>query len=173
MNSLFNKIQYNDNKLYIPNELFQYYALDDIKFVVYNKFGLETFPDSFFEIAEKRFGQEEFRKKIIDRDKQCIVTNSHSNMCEACHIIPYCDCDDNNKYDVNNGILLEAGLHKLFDKYLWSINPNTNKIEVSKQLLNDNSYDLINKHHGKVLNFNNNMKNNLITHYNKFKINQK
>ncbi|ARF12598.1 HNH endonuclease, partial [Klosneuvirus KNV1] len=105
--------------------------------------------------------------------KYCIVTNSHSDMCEACHIIPYCDCDDNNKYDVNNGILLEAGLHKLFDKYLWSINPNTNKIEVSKQLLNDNSYDLINKHYGKVLNFNNNMKNNLITHYNKFKINQK
>lgn len=172
MEHLLDNIKYIDKILYIPQELFKLYDIDDIKLIVYDKFGLEAIPEQYFEITEKRIGQNKFRHEIIERDKYCVLTKSNSDMCEACHIISYNECNASNKYDINNGILLESGLHKLFDKYLWSVNPTTQKVEVSNKLLNDNSYWLINKYNNNKLNFNDNILNNLVMHYNKFIKNQ-
>lgn len=165
MEYLISNIRYIDNILYIPQELFNVYDICDIELVLYNKFGLNQIPEQYFEISEKRSGQSEFRQNIIKRDKYCIITNSHPDMCEACHIIPYNECTESTKYNINNGLLLESGIHKLFDKYLWSINPTTQKIEVSSKLLNDTSYELINKYNGVTLNLSKDILVNLTHHY--------
>ena len=50
-------------------------------------------------------------------------------VCEAAHIIPFSKCEN---FDIDNGLLLNSILHKLFDKYDWSINPNSLCIEINK-----------------------------------------
>ena len=51
---------------------------------------------------------------------------------EAAHIIPFCDSNDESCFDINNGILLNRVLHKLFDNYDICINPDTLNVEVKK-----------------------------------------
>jgi hypothetical protein len=43
------------------------------------------------------------------------------------------------KYDCNNGILLSATLHKLFDKYLLSLDDD-GYVVFSKNILNNDAY---------------------------------
>ena len=66
---------------------------------------------------------------------------------EAAHIIPFSEC---NNFDINNGLLLSANLHKTFDKIHWTIDTNTNCIVV----LNNNS-NSIKKYDGKYINLDN------------------
>lgn len=111
-----------------------------------------------------RDSQLKFRNKLIKRYKQCIIENISSDQCEAAHIVPL---SDNFNYSADNGLLLSCNLHKLFDRYIWSINPNTLSIEVLK---NNKQYS-INKYNGNKLSrnlFNKNTINNLKIHYNKF-----
>ncbi len=171
MEFLINNIKYIDDHLFIPNDIVSQYDIHDIKFAIFEKFGINDFNIKYYEYKEKRIGQCEFRQKIVTRDKYCVITMCHSDMCEACHIIPYSECNECEKYDINNGLLLESGIHKLFDKYSWSINPITQHIEISSTLLNDKSYELINKYNNYKLNININkhILNNLKCHYNKFK----
>lgn len=84
-----------------------------------------------------RSHEKELRKKVINRDKTCIISGHDENSCEVAHIKPFCDSNINEKYDINNCILLDAGLHKLFDKYLWTINPETKKIIISNKIKNN------------------------------------
>ena len=76
-----------------------------------------------------RLTQSEFRTQLIDLyQSRCIISsNSNPDELEAAHIIEVCDGGD---YDISNGLILEANLHKTFDKYQWAINPDTLKIEV-------------------------------------------
>ena len=71
--------------------------------------------------------QKKFRENIVDRDEKCIISNSIDTECQACHIV---SVEDGGSYDVNNGLLLNACLHITFDKYLWSINPETLEIDI-------------------------------------------
>ena len=80
---------------------------------------------------EQRLDQDTFRKELIKKYNRCIISNSIDIECEACHIIPYAICKN---FDVDNGLLLSSDLHKTFDKYCWSINPNTLKIEINKNI---------------------------------------
>lgn len=104
-----------------------------------------------------------FRKEIVKRDRKCIISGAGKLSCEAAHIKPFNNCNEEEKYDIDNGILLESGIHKLFDKYLWSI--NNNRVIVSKKILQDRSYDFINKYHNKKLNLNEKQIENLKAHY--------
>ena len=72
--------------------------------------------------------QYEFRTKLIDRYDKCIITDMDNEVCEAAHIIPF---SESPNFDIDNGILLNLILHKLFDDYVWSINPDTLRIVVS------------------------------------------
>jgi len=58
----------------------------------------------------------------------------------------------NEKYDINNGLLLNTSLHKLFDEYLFSINPDTKRIEFNKKILNDVNYVNYTKYNNIILN---------------------
>jgi hypothetical protein len=81
----------------------------------------------FYKKEKERKYQTEFSKKIFNRDNKCIVTNKGNSIeFEACHIVPVSEGGD---YTESNGLLLTRNLHKLYDDYLWSINPETLCIE--------------------------------------------
>lgn len=82
---------------------------------------------------QKRRGQKKFRDKLIEVYKgRCAITGCRvEEVLEAAHVIPYCLAKQNKP---ENGILLRADLHTLFDLHLIVINPQDKKIEVNKQL---------------------------------------
>jgi len=78
----------------------------------------------------------QFRKDVIAKyNNKCIISNNDIIMCDVAHIIPFCEANEFEKYDVNNGLLLSSELHKLFDKKLLKINPETRLIEIDNVLL--------------------------------------
>lgn len=121
--------------------------------------------DNEFELKKVRQEQEQFRKKLLERYKKCIITETSCiDELEGAHIKPYA-C--NGKTNIDNGLLLSRNIHSTFDKYLWSINPETLIIECKE---NEN-VGTIEKYKNQKVNIqiNNKLKRNLQYHYNKFK----
>ena len=112
-----------------------------------------------------RIGQSEFRKAVIlHYNNKCIVTGTDCiDEIEAAHIMPF---SDGGIYSVMNGLPLKSSIHKTFDKYLWSINPNTLCIEIK---MNKNVGE-IKQYKGKKIfeKINDELKKNLSYHYNNF-----
>src|SRR5438034_990356 len=80
-----------------------------------------------------RPGQLRFRAILLDAyEARCCVTGSRiTETLEAAHIMPY----RGTQYDhVQNGLLLRADLHRLYDRRLLSVNPRTLRIEVASSL---------------------------------------
>lgn len=76
-----------------------------------------------------RLSQSEFRNILLKFYGKCVITQNDSlEELEAAHIVEHKDLGDS---DLSNGLLLEANLHKTFDKYLWTINPDSLEIESS------------------------------------------
>ena len=69
------------------------------------------------------------------------------NVCEAAHIIPF---SETLSFDVDNGILLNSILHKLFDKSYWSINPKTLCVELFIDEKNS-AYDILKPYENKYI----------------------
>ena len=88
-----------------------------------------------------------FRKQIIMRYNKCIISNMCKSVCEAAHIIPF---SETLSFDVDNGILLNDILHKLFDKYYWSINPQSLCVELFIDETND-VYDILKPYENKYI----------------------
>jgi hypothetical protein len=59
------------------------------------------------------------------------------NIVEAAHISPYRGASDNNP---QNGLLLRADIHTLFDLNLLGIEPNTLQVVLHPKLANDEQY---------------------------------
>ena len=93
-----------------------------------------------------RLNQKEFRLELIKlyQSKCVISSNSNPDELEAAHIVEIACGGD---YDISNGLLLEANIHKTYDKYQWTINPNTLEIEVKDGYLGS-----ITKYIGKKIN---------------------
>ena len=111
-----------------------------------------------------------FRKQIIYRyNNRCIISNMYKSVCEAAHIRPF---SETLNFEVDNGILLNDILHKLFDKYYWSINPTTLCVELFIDDTNG-TFDILKPYENKYIEcFKNYPKSieNLGFHYNKCKI---
>ena len=99
--------------------------------------------------AKIRLGQDEFRSSLIDYyGSKCVITgNQNLTELEAAHVV---EVKFNGDFNISNGLLLSANLHKTFDKYEWTINPKTFQIE----LANSNNPGSINQYVGKKINFN-------------------
>ena len=105
---------------YLNRELF----IDDIELLIQT-----IYPNlNISQESNIRLSQTEFRNNLIKYyDGKCVITQNDSlEECEAAHIVEF---KDNGDSDIYNGLLLEANLHKTFDKYLWTINPDTLLIE--------------------------------------------
>ena len=106
-------------------------------------------------------------KKVNDLYKTCIICDvgdCHKSAYEVAHILDFSKCETiNEKYDVNNGILLCANMHKYFDSKneLLKFNIISNIIDDSNivickivfcdSLLTSNYYK---KYNGKQIKFN-------------------
>jgi 5-methylcytosine-specific restriction enzyme A len=69
-----------------------------------------------------RVGQGAYRKSIIHRwEYKCAVTGFNKlDILIASHIVPWCDSNDNERLDVDNGLLLSPTYDALFDRHLIS-----------------------------------------------------
>lgn len=148
-------------------------SINYIKLILYEIY--DDIPEEIEEFLNKTIyklnedrNQDKLRKQLILRDKGCIVSNKHYNMCEVAHIHPFKDSTENEKYDINNVMLLGSDIHKIFDKYLWSINPDTYQIELSEKCRNEESYQM-NPYDKKQLYLPKEMRPYLQMHYNEFK----
>ena len=110
----------------------------------------------------------EFKKEVHNLYKTCIICDigdCHKSAYEVAHIWDFAKCDSNeSKYDVNNGILLCANMHKYFDskcgllkfELISNINSDTNNTNMCKvvfcESISDSSY--YKKYNGKQIKFN-------------------
>lgn len=83
----------------------------------------------YLEQKTERPEQGEFRKLVLNRDKNCIIDPERyiPSECDACHII---EVKDGGTYDIDNGLLINKIHHKSFDDNKWSINPETFCIDI-------------------------------------------
>lgn len=120
----------------------------------------------FLAQRKKRMGQKEFRDLLFAQYLgKCVISgNNCSDELEAAHIIPYAE---EESYDLSNGLVLTSTLHGTFDKYLWSINPKTLRVEVAP----GKNVGQISQWAGKLvpLVMDDKLQNNLSAHYAKFK----
>lgn len=72
-------------------------------------------------LVQVRKGQADFRRKLFSKfGTKCMLTGCNATaVVEAAHIVPFSTCQD---HDENNGLLLRADLHKLYDSNLLGIN---------------------------------------------------
>jgi hypothetical protein len=94
-------------------------------------------------LVTSRVGQGGYRKRIIHRwDYKCAVTGFNKlDILIASHIVPWCDSNDNERLDVDNGLLLSPTYDALFDRHLISFE-NDGKIILSNTIDN-NTYKKI------------------------------
>jgi hypothetical protein len=80
-----------------------------------------------------RVGQQGFRALILDNFYlKCAISGSEEQaLLEAAHIMPYKGAQSNV---LQNGLCLRVDLHRLFDKFLISIEPQTLEIVVSDKV---------------------------------------
>ncbi|WP_111709114.1 HNH endonuclease [Lutibacter citreus] len=106
-------------------------------------------------IVKIRTSQTKYRDNLMGKwENKCGLTNiSKKELLEACHIKPFCECDNNEYYDLNNGIILTPTIHKLFDKFLISFD-NSGKIMLSKRM-NETDLHKLNINENMTLNFHN------------------
>lgn len=89
-----------------------------------------------------RRGQPAFRKRLRKKyGDKCLVTGCEVfQLVEAAHIRPYRGENDNN---VENGLLLRADIHSLFDLDLLGIEPDHLCVELSAELARDVEYAML------------------------------
>ena len=139
---------------------------NDAIFQHHLKFMLENCYDiRIVEKKRKRLSQTEFREQLLERyNGKCVVSGNDCTIeLTAAHIVPI---SIEETYDIDNGLILTETLHKTFDKYLWSIEPETQKIVICK----DKNVGQIKKYVGMKINITMNptLKNNITSHYNQF-----
>lgn len=147
----YEKFGYVDEQLYKTHLNFMLTYLYDIKVIKEQR---------------KRLNQTEFRKNILEKfNYECIITGETCiDELTAAHIVPI---SENENYDIDNGLLLVENIHKTYDKFKWSINPDTLCVEIKQNVNVGSIKQYENKKIDLQLNYN--IKQNLSYHYNKFK----
>lgn len=94
-------------------------------------------------IVKARRGQGKFRESLINKyDNRCIMTDiSISQVLVASHIKPWVVCNNQERVDVNNGLLLSATYDRLFDSGLITFDIN-GKIKISSMISKENANKL-------------------------------
>ncbi|PIQ11238.1 MAG: hypothetical protein COW71_01115 [Ignavibacteriales bacterium CG18_big_fil_WC_8_21_14_2_50_31_20] len=127
-----NKIENNDNQfIELTDDL-----LDDV--VVIKK--IERTKTEKMVSQKIRVGQNDFRQALLKSLKKCPITNlDEKRLLIASHIKPWVFCDNKERLDINNGLLLSPLFDKLFDKSVGLITFTPNKeILISNKLTKEN-----------------------------------
>ena len=104
-------------------------------------------------LVTSRVGQGYYRQQLIEKwDGKCAVSKSDIlPILIASHIVPWSQCNDEERLDVENGILLSPLYDALFDKHLISFD-ESGKIIISDQISASNfeRFGLSTKHAIKI-----------------------
>jgi hypothetical protein len=94
---------------------------------------IEDARDRVFAEITRRRGQDLFRRRLVRAyNGKCAITGCAATVAlEAAHIVPYRGHETNR---VDNGLLLRADIHTLFDLGFIGIDPDTRRILVSSAL---------------------------------------
>ena len=140
--------------------------INSIKFILFDRFEYNPMErnEKIKKLCEERDGQNNFRDKLIKRDKNCLITSDNYEICEACHIIPYSEL---NTFNISNGLLLNRCFHKMFDKYMWSID-EYNCIIFSSNIIEKEHYKHYVCYNGKKINIQPECKKYLKIHMERF-----
>ena len=94
-------------------------------------------------IIKSRRGQGTYRKKLIDKyNSTCIITQVNiPQVLVASHIKPWAICNNDERIDVNNGLLLSATYDRLFDSGLITFD-NSGKMKISTLISKENAKKL-------------------------------
>ena len=116
--------------------------------------------------ARNSVKQREFAKKLKEIYKSCVICETEIPV-EGAHIIPFCICEN---FDIHNGLLLCNNHHALFDKFLFTINPETFNVILTQEMIRDKNHAI---YANKIISIPNEieidkLKNNLKYHYDKF-----
>lgn len=78
-------------------------------------------------IVKSRIGQGQFRENLFSKYGKCVITGVNiPQVLVASHIKPWAACDNRERLDVNNGLILSATYDRLFDSGLISFNEHGN-----------------------------------------------
>ena len=90
-------------------------------------------------LVTSRIGQGYYRQQIIEKwNGKCAVSKTDIlPILIASHIVPWSECNDDERLDVDNGILLSPLYDALFDKHLISFDA-TGMIIISDEMTRDN-----------------------------------
>ena len=106
--------------------------------------------------------QVQFRRDLFDEMPACIITKvTEDRILEACHIKPYNVCDEDEKYDVANGLVMTPTYHKLFDlgfisfddKGCLLISPYLSNMNKKRLCIIDNAQYMVPKKCAKYLSY--------------------
>ena len=89
-----------------------------------------------------------YREATVAKFNKCIISDMDSIVCSAVPIVPFSEL---KKFDINNGILLNNILHKLFEKYYWSISPETFRVKIFVPPSETNIYNLLEQYNDKYI----------------------
>ena len=124
--------------IYSKADKFNYDSVNIFKIDV--DFLLKAYDLHLTESKKIRTDQENFRHKLINRDRCCVISNTDYEDCEAAHIIPLAE---SNNYDIENGLLLDRTLHSSFDKHYWCINPHTMRVVLNETKIKERNLSCV------------------------------
>lgn len=110
---------------------------------------LEPPKDETKTLVTIRSKQGDFRSLLLQKYSKCVISGHSAKRSHAAHIVPYADCIPEEKYDINNGIILDASLHILMDANVLTIRSETCKVEIAPNQLKEDP-DLI-EYNGKFI----------------------
>ena len=124
----------------------------EIEFIMYERFKYK-YVNNLIESTEEKVKRKDdkFKEEVKAYYKNCVITGRSSKVCEVAHIKPFSESNPGEKYDPNNGILLSADLHKLFDLKLLTINSDTFQLRLTDSVLLDEEFKDYFQFNGKIL----------------------
>lgn len=169
--SIYNYINENINTMPYTNiitELLREHSLGDIEQIFDIEFDVELDIEETKKPKNNR-DDENFRERVRNMyNNKCIITGVNVIICDVAHILEYSKCKTvNEKYDPYNGLLFSKNMHALFDKYYFSIEPNTYKIKLNRNKENIDNVGLT-QYENKILHINDKSKKYLHVHYTNF-----
>jgi hypothetical protein len=119
LEEIYNILEGNKNiDVLVINDLLDKYNNDKVLFCLKELYDIDY-------VGEMNIRNDaKYRELVIERFNKCIICqNNECNIdcCNVCHILNFADCDNDSKYDINNGLLLCANMHSYFDKHLLKL----------------------------------------------------
>jgi hypothetical protein len=95
----------------------------------------DIFQEDYWSIVKSRIGQSFFREALIKSNTcKCAICNINiKEVLVASHIKEFSECENEERYDIRNGLLFCANHDKLFDRHIISFDED-GKIMISKSL---------------------------------------